>query len=643
MGKAMDATVRDMQAVGAWGVKMSFPDLATDKLTYNITLDTLDGAGAIVPENGQTVTLYRNGVKFFFGPCKVRQSGYTITVEVMGGWYWFELLNLTSLQTDSIGNSAERIQFAFPTQSSEISITALLNRMITLGAPISIGTLATGFTWPEVTLNQSNGDIALAELIRLTPDMSSWWDYSGLTPSFNTARRSTATVRTMDARDLGENFTIEPVTQLKAEFVRVPFVDRAVDGRRIFREQLSGDAGTAQSGSTSTTIKLRAGASFSDEAYKNLSISIISGTGSGQVKTITGYVGSTRVATVNSAWTTTPNNTSVYKIGEGLPVGIGTTAILTVSGEDLDTFLPDELFDTVTLQTVNPNTPGAVGSTYVLNADGFFRGLMETYGAALNPGATGGSSPGLFGGTLTTYEGFASNKTPKYRYVPPLEFKADAPAPPLGSLAGKYMVVLGETPEWLKPDGITVWEATLGGYVIASALGPNNSASVQPAAWFATMMSQSDQFRGWLSSAPGDTTWVDYAIKRVDVSVKLISASYPTSTVVYKKADYGFRFPPVGFAANLQAAQSFTPYTGAFSVDEQESGGTRYRGCVVNLTNARAEFATMKAIVSGEDIDIDNGITTVTLGAPARLDYRSLVDKVRRTSQDNIVYLLPAP
>ncbi|MGG2324633.1 hypothetical protein, partial [Salmonella enterica] len=50
-------------------------------------------------------------------------------------------------------------------------------------------------------------------------------------------------------------------------------------------------------------------------------VTITSGTGAGQTRIITAYVGSTKVATVNATWQTNPDATSVYTIyGEYLPV-----------------------------------------------------------------------------------------------------------------------------------------------------------------------------------------------------------------------------------------------------------------------------------------------------------------------------------
>jgi hypothetical protein len=72
--------------------------------------------------------------------------------------------------------------------------------------------------------------------------------------------------------------------------------------------------GTCQSGSTSSTIKLAAGASAVDDAYNGMPINTTGGTGSGQTAYITDYVGSTKVATISPAWTVTPDNTTTYSI-----------------------------------------------------------------------------------------------------------------------------------------------------------------------------------------------------------------------------------------------------------------------------------------------------------------------------------------
>lgn len=71
--------------------------------------------------------------------------------------------------------------------------------------------------------------------------------------------------------------------------------------------------GTAQSGGASS-IRLATSAVADDDYYNNQAIFIVSGTGAGQTNAIVGYVGSTRNATVETAWTVEPDNTSVYLV-----------------------------------------------------------------------------------------------------------------------------------------------------------------------------------------------------------------------------------------------------------------------------------------------------------------------------------------
>jgi len=71
--------------------------------------------------------------------------------------------------------------------------------------------------------------------------------------------------------------------------------------------------GTAQTGAAST-ITLDANASATDDEYNQMEVEIVYGTGAGEVKRITNYVGSTKVATVQGQWNTTPDSTSKFWI-----------------------------------------------------------------------------------------------------------------------------------------------------------------------------------------------------------------------------------------------------------------------------------------------------------------------------------------
>lgn len=92
------------------------------------------------------------------------------------------------------------------------------------------------------------------------------------------------------------------------------------------------NANTAQTGNT-TTITLDSGASASNDTYNGCDVYIISGTGAGQKRTISDYVGATRVAIVSSVWSTAPDATSVYNVAPALNVygdGSGFSGYLTM-------------------------------------------------------------------------------------------------------------------------------------------------------------------------------------------------------------------------------------------------------------------------------------------------------------------------
>jgi hypothetical protein len=71
--------------------------------------------------------------------------------------------------------------------------------------------------------------------------------------------------------------------------------------------------GTAQSGG-SNTITLASDAAGQDDFHNGQTIDLTGGTGSGQSATITDYDGTSKQATVDSAWSTQPDNTTAYTV-----------------------------------------------------------------------------------------------------------------------------------------------------------------------------------------------------------------------------------------------------------------------------------------------------------------------------------------
>jgi hypothetical protein len=186
--------------------------------------------------------------------------------------------------------------------------------------------------------------------------------------------------------------------------------------------------GTATAGAAST-ITLAVGSSAKDGAYNGCFIGIDSGTGAGQQRRIVGYVGSTRVATVDAAWGTTVSTDSVYSIypsrvatsvaaWQGQPVadtatngypvtthkvGSGTGEIngsgkvpATLAAGDVTGNVPAD----VKAFTVQPNPAPTVGQ---------IRTEMETLGGKLNTASVAASSASSYANSAYSAASSASS------------------------------------------------------------------------------------------------------------------------------------------------------------------------------------------------------------------------------------------
>ena len=114
----------------------------------------------------------------------------------------------------------------------------------------------------------------------------------------------------------GTGYTELTATEMTADHVW--FTMNSADAAAImFEKQLipepALDSGVAQSG-TASTIVIRAAANATNDFYNGAQIEIVSGTGIGQVRTITDYVGASKTVTVDRDWITNPASGSVYLI-----------------------------------------------------------------------------------------------------------------------------------------------------------------------------------------------------------------------------------------------------------------------------------------------------------------------------------------
>lgn len=124
--------------------------------------------------------------------------------------------------------------------------------------------------------------------------------YTASTVSDKTGYALTAGEHTNIATDTQTGLTAQGYTTTRA-----PYLDTL--------NRMVSQSGTAQAGAAGS-ITLAAGASATDSLYNGQTIVIYGGTGAGQARTIFGYVGATKVASVSPNWTTTPDATSTYLV-----------------------------------------------------------------------------------------------------------------------------------------------------------------------------------------------------------------------------------------------------------------------------------------------------------------------------------------
>jgi hypothetical protein len=556
-GKDLDATTRTIEALRLVGGRVTFRNLATDTFTFSIPIRSLSSTSEIVPEEMQTLELFRSGVRFFKGLVTRRKlSGRRFDITVSGPWWLLERVSMESVVADKAGTTADRPTYVLPTQSLTTSLSSLLTKAIALGVPMSIGSLATTFSAPGMKLNQLNFAQAIAEVVRVTPDMVLYFDYSDTTPQVKTVRRlaglavGSAASLTLDARQLKDP-ELAPQTELKVTQVRVPYMTRATDGRQKFATQ---NAGTAQ---------------------------------------------------------------------------LGNILIQTVSGPELDTFLPNELVDFVDVQTAKAE----VTYQMVEAADPVIKKAVQQFGSD----AVGDAYPWLDMWDGKVGSGWWSKKVKQNADIS-ARSKTGVNVP----LAGRSLLVSRNLPAWAM-RALDAVEVTISGTWFNYFRWQYGVAPTYPPAFKYLRKGGTGEgvcFDNKIYSSKDRPDVIYWQTRRYSFTAILVSTTITGKRRVYSPADFNFRFPPAGFATGLLAAQNYVPYAGKFGTVEQDPGGTRYMNRALNFSNSQPEHASARAMVSEETVDLANGMTTVIMGPPSRFSYLEFVNRFRTNSNDQIQYIV---
>lgn len=526
----------------------------------------IDSLASNLPTLRQEITLYRDGVSFFFGNVTnirsmISSGSHEHQVTVSGPWWFLEKVAFTSTLQSSSGNSGERISYVFGSpslgQQLKTSIEQAIDRANQIGCPIASisggSSVAVMHTFPRITLNQSTCGQVIAELVRLVPDAMTYFDYATYPAKLKVVRRSTCATITFD-QDISPitSIDINPIIELEAQQVELPSISRDSTGRTIYNIQSSG---SSQSGKNITKRQ-----------------------------------------------------------------------VITISGPELDTFLPNDLFETQTISTSSQFV------NYAHDSDSLCVQVAAKYGYSRLPISINSSYQSL--SDKRQAGPFASQPNGNYTNIFIGGYSIQRTSN--NEYLTGYKIITSQDPaDW---TGVVVVDATISGQMWHIHNFDNGHATtfypIPP--WLGEA-----QFTRALTGYSGTSQFAAsqaISVKSFKFNAK-VTNGVDGSTTVTKPADYSFINPPTGLAGFLLSTQNWTPYEGSIQLEQDDVGAVRYVGSKINIINSLSAFSTMGALVSGESLEIETGRTTISLGAPPRNDYRTLVDKIRKTSQDNIVYI----
>jgi hypothetical protein len=550
-GKVVGPNIYTLEQLQAQGLDVDFQTLASDTASWSVWLRTPEEAGALVPELGQTITIFRNAVRYFTGTVtrrRLRMDGAGMRAEVVveGPWWYLKQIFLSSEMPDQSGTSKERSAFVLDAGSPRQHIIALLSRAVALGAPISGGGVASCFPIPRLSLRNIPFSEAFAEVMRWVADGHMYFDYHTAPldfPKLCMQRRTPATRYTLTpAAGIVTSIDVQPRLDLQVDQVHVMYAKRS---------------------------------------------------------------------TVNDERVTTWEAYSAGVAQTGLP---RRQPVLT-SGPELDTFLPPSFTDSVKVKSSEIN----------FSSTRLYEALDDRIRASgVNLIATGSyTKPTRYPSVIFT--------------APSLGIVIKVPGG--GQIPSRFAYYLteGDTKDWFAADGIETLKVKVTAtvfYGFATWLLTGEEPSLSTAE-----KSLGGQNYNYLTLADGLLHNNRIMSYESSIDVTLVTKEWKVPTTIIRKEDYFFINPPATLAADLLASQNWLPYEGQVSyVSEDILAGSAVGG-VLNIAGLMPETTNMRAMISGHRVRVATGEITYTLGSPARLAYRDLVNRFRQNGADNVVFL----
>lgn len=552
-GKDWDETIETFADRLIEDATFEFKNLSTD--TFQFQVSSFNIAAETLPELEQKIVVYRDGQRCFTGHVtnkvvRIQPSSQVCIIEVSGPWWWMTKTPFTSSQT--IGTSAtqqERLSILLgPStgQNLSTSLSTVINRCVDLGVPMAKTT---------ATYNPST--------------VATMGSFSQMTLNQSTC-------------DVTFSEVIRNCPDAMVFFDYSP----EIPAMRIVRRK----SGLASGSATDITFDANTAPITALDVNPVLGLKV----DQVEIKSLTRQV----------------NGRTIYATPQKFPTS-GTfdrdkTQVIAMSGKELDTFLPNNLYDTVTFTTTTSL------ATAILKVSSAGQEYASKYSD--NPITTAGFQATIRNNTATGF-------TLTYYNVPQARISQSGTIYLFGANGNET------PPDWaIKQMGLI--EANITGAIVGYL---NYGLSQARYDAFITLFSSSDVLYG----SSNLVSW-----RGLTEPIKVyVRAGTALTSPVYRDPDFVYVAPPAGMAQFLKEAQDYLPYEGTITLEEQDVGGTQYFGRTINITNSMAEYASMRALVSGVSVDVKSGQTVISIGQPVRHNFDNIMDRIRKTSQDNIIIL----
>lgn len=552
-GKDWDETIETFSDRKIEDATFEFRHLDSDVFQFQIS--SSDITTETLPEIEQKIVVYRDGVRYFTGNVtnrvvRINSGSQVCIIQVSGPWWWMDKIQFTSSQTiGTSSTSQDRLSILLGPatgQSLKTSIETVINRCVDLGVPIA-----------KTTATQPSTVATMGNFSQITLNQS------------NCASTFSETIRNCPDAMTYFDYSLE------------------VPALRVVRRRSGLTSGSAP------VLTLNA----QSDPITSLDINPILGL---------------EVEQVDIRWLTRQTDgATIYGTPQKFPAS-GTFSpqkiqTFCTSGEELDTFLPNNLYDTVAFTTTT-SIPTAIIKTSTAGQQ--YQKSFPTR----NPITTAGFQTTIKTNTATGF-------TLTYINVPPATINKSGTIYLFGDNQNET------PPDWaIKQMGLT--EASITGAIVGYEYYPITQSEFDA---FVALFSSTDILYG----SSNAVSW-----RTITEPIKVyVKTGTVLSSPVYRDPDYVYVAPPSGMAQFLKEAQDYVPYEGSIEIIEQDAGGIDYRGKRVNISNSMPEYSSMGALVSAVSIDVKSGLTNISFGQPPRHDFRNIMDRIRKTSQDNIIIL----